>query len=636
MIRILALSLFVCFTFICNAQQDSLQQIEAVKITTLRTEKTEVISHRIDQETIQRHPAQQVSELLNQLPGFHIQESLGNAGSPQLYSVRGGRSKDVLFLVNGIPVGDASQISGFQDLNLIPIESIEYIEVVYGGSSVLYGSNASAAVVNITTKQAFTTTPIQSALEIGKWNSIRQSFQVGGKNKKGTLAYLANSAHFITDGFSAAQDTLNTNRFDEDASKRHSFMGNLTYEKEALSIGWMNTFSLHEFDFDGGAFLDSDDIQNNKEFKSQLKLNWKHSQQAEMTVNTGYQKNKRTQENSFSPNNNRRFAQFDAQTFHLEVFEKMKLSNSTTLVAGLYGATSNTDQYGVDFFSNEYVQNIARDSAAFTVFDPYLYVQFNPTSRFDVNLGGRLNTHSDYGSHLVYQGSASYDIVQNAAFKFRVNAGYSTAYITPSLFQLYSSFGNQDLEPEESATASGGFSFQFEDKLQLNATAYRRDESVLIGFSNSTFAYANSLEDTYAEGIEATLKFTPNEELNASAFFAQVDRENDVELYRIPTSEWGGAASLRPKAVPNFMFTADYRRVGQRTMPLFNTTTFQTDEFDLDGYNALNFTASADFWDKQIQTYITARNITEDDYIDNLGYNAEGFNVRIGAKFRMK
>ena len=68
--------------------------------------------------------------------------------------IRGGRNHQVLILIDGIPVTDASGISLSYDLRLLPVEQIESIEIMKGASSTLYGSGASTGVINITLKKA--------------------------------------------------------------------------------------------------------------------------------------------------------------------------------------------------------------------------------------------------------------------------------------------------------------------------------------------------------------------------------------------------------------------------------------------------------------------------------------------------
>ena len=74
----------------------------------------------------------------------------GTAGSVQSVSLRGSASAQVLVLVDGVRLNDSRQ--GAPDLSQIPVEIIERIEIVRGGTSALYGADAVGGVVNIITK----------------------------------------------------------------------------------------------------------------------------------------------------------------------------------------------------------------------------------------------------------------------------------------------------------------------------------------------------------------------------------------------------------------------------------------------------------------------------------------------------
>jgi len=87
--------------------------------------------------------------------------------------------------------------------------------------------------------------------------------------------------------------------------------------------------------------------------------------------------------------------------------------------------------------------------------DPYATVVYNSNFGLNINAGSRLNVHSEYGDHWVYNVNPSFNFKTN--FPLKVLASYSTAYITPSLYQLYSEYGNTHLTPEESSTVEAGF-----------------------------------------------------------------------------------------------------------------------------------------------------------------------------------
>jgi vitamin B12 transporter len=89
------------------------------------------------------------AEALERVAGVSLKDN-GTAGSIQLVSLRGSTSAQVLVLVDGVRLNDSRQ--GPPDLSWIPVDNIERIEIVRGGTSALYGADAVAGVVNIITK----------------------------------------------------------------------------------------------------------------------------------------------------------------------------------------------------------------------------------------------------------------------------------------------------------------------------------------------------------------------------------------------------------------------------------------------------------------------------------------------------
>jgi iron complex outermembrane receptor protein len=101
---------------------------------------------------IQRSGATRVEDLLNQLPQvFADQGSTVANGSTGIATVdlRGLNAKRTLVLVNGQRLGPGDPTTGgASDINMIPVEMIDSIEVLTGGASSTYGADAVAGVVN--------------------------------------------------------------------------------------------------------------------------------------------------------------------------------------------------------------------------------------------------------------------------------------------------------------------------------------------------------------------------------------------------------------------------------------------------------------------------------------------------------
>ena len=106
----------------------------------------------VSAETIQQTGVTRIEDLLNQLPQvFADMTSTASNAADGTASVnlRGLNAKRTLVLVNGDRLGPGDPTTGGQsDINMIPVEMVDSIEILTGGASSVYGADAVAGVVN--------------------------------------------------------------------------------------------------------------------------------------------------------------------------------------------------------------------------------------------------------------------------------------------------------------------------------------------------------------------------------------------------------------------------------------------------------------------------------------------------------
>ena len=157
----------------------------------------------ITEDQIQTSGAQTLADALELIPAVTIART-GSIGTFTSLRMRGVTSAaQVQVLVDDQPLNGVSQ--QFLDLTQIPIDNIERIEVVRGGSSVLYGANTIGGVVHIITKKQIGKTPTVSAgFEAGSFKSKRATAQAG--TSAGRWNGFATFHRFQTDGFMQNSD----------------------------------------------------------------------------------------------------------------------------------------------------------------------------------------------------------------------------------------------------------------------------------------------------------------------------------------------------------------------------------------------------------------------------------------------
>ena len=130
---------------------ETIVSAESFGTSVLETPKNVTV---ITSEDIERRGAQTIEEALKVVPGLTAFSNIG--GSDAKISFRGmapgKEEQNILFLIDGIPYNSTVDTAGV-NLNLIPVDTIERIEVVPNGGNVLYGEGAVAGVINIITKE---------------------------------------------------------------------------------------------------------------------------------------------------------------------------------------------------------------------------------------------------------------------------------------------------------------------------------------------------------------------------------------------------------------------------------------------------------------------------------------------------
>lgn len=130
-------------------------------------------------EDIANQGAASVPDVLRLVPGIAISQSGGRGGLTQT-RVRGAEANQVLVVIDGIPVNDVN--SGDADLANVPVDSIARIEVVRGPQSGIWGPNAQAGVILITTKsgRGLARPEVSARVEGGSFGTIQGSAMVRG------------------------------------------------------------------------------------------------------------------------------------------------------------------------------------------------------------------------------------------------------------------------------------------------------------------------------------------------------------------------------------------------------------------------------------------------------------------------
>lgn len=590
------------------------EQLNEVVITdsrfALKRENSGKTVIKISGQDIERNQGRTVSELISAQSGIEINGSRSNAGQNLGVYVRGGRNRQVLVLIDGIQVNDPSQINGEYDFRLLNLSQIESIEIIKGAASTLYGSGAASAVVNITTKKAgdkkisgvFTSSIGTNQSESDQNYNIadfNNSVAIGGTLDKFT--YRAAFNNQFTNGLSAAISEAN----EKDAFSKYGVDVNLGYQfSKAFSLNVYGNYTDTNAEIDGydSSFnlTDTPDEFNNTQHRVGLSSKFKYGK-GSINLNAAYSEYEREFVSDFP-------SLFKSKNYVVDVFNKYVFDKTFYTIVGL-NATDNKATFA--------------EEQAFTIVDPYANFVYVSDFGLNINAGARLNNHSEYGSHLIYNLNPSYTIKSNGDGYTKVFGSFSTSFIAPSLSQLFGNFGpNPDLEPEENRTIEAGAEFKLNKHFRISGLFFSREETNSVLWING--GYQNAEDELNARGAEVELNTTPVERLSVTANYAFTEYKESP-------------ARRIPKHKANLLLGYDF---SQKT---FASLSYQYvhDRFEssfvplLDSFSLVNFYASHTALKNKIKCFAGVDNILNEAYEDVPGYVTKGRNIRLGFQLTL-
>ena len=598
----------------------------------LPKEKSGKVIVKITAEDLAKKEGQSLATVLSSVAGVEINGNQSNAGRNLGVYIRGSRSRQTLILIDGVPVSDASGINLEYDLRLLPVEQVESVEIMKGASSTLYGSGAAAGVINITlkkgTKKDISGTVYMNAGTQATANKksyspqeFNQGFNFGAKNEK--VNYFASLNSTAVQGISEAKG----DNFEDDLFQRVNSLVKLGFTPtKKLSLDFSANYDRikNEFDESFDNFNNPDspvNVATSEQFRFGFSPKYKYNK-GEFVLNSSFNIIERDYNINNSWTNTVDASAYKSRNVNVDAFNKYQFCKQFFAVVGSQFQFQEMD-------SNTVYGAIAGQIAKFNTIDPYVTAVYHSDFGLNVNFGGRYNIHSVYGNHLVYNINPSYSF---SGLPLKLLASYSTAYITPSLYQLYSPYGNLDLTPEENSTVEAGFEVSLLDKkLTLNTVAFYRQEDNSIGFytNPTTFVsnYINTVGKYNATGIETMISYAFSKDLgvNANYTFTQVEEE----LSRlIPKHKVN--ASVDYQLNERTSFNVNYQYVDKRNTSYFDGATYKTIPVLLDAYQLVNATAKYVVIKNRMNVFGSVTNIGNKDFLENVGYSTRGRNFKVG------
>ncbi len=623
------------------AQKDSTKNLDEVVVTAtkfpIKQSLTGKVVTVIDQQQLQRSSGKSLTEMLNTQTGIIVNGSSNVLGTNQDVYTRGAAAGKTLILLDGIPVYDASGISGAFDLNLISVEQVERIEILKGSQSTLYGSDAIAGVINIISKKGGAKKINATAnLAGGSYNTFKGSVGLNGtvKNTNYSIQY----SKLYSKGFSTAQYQTGIDNFDKDGMNENVFRANISQKiNSKIAIRANTQLSNYKTDADAGPFKDDADytIKNKNTLvglgadynigKSMLHFNYNYNK-----INRVYLDDSAGR-GGFSYYS---AGEYTGKSHFAELYSNIALSKNIEVLVGTdyRNQLSGQSYTSVSMFGPYSSPTLSDDSVKVNQFGAYASIVIKDIKGFNVELGGRYNNFNKYGNVFTFSFNPSY-VIKNS---IKIFGNISSGFKAPSLYQVYSEYRIPagELNPEKSLSFEGGVQY-YKNNINLRAVYFSRnitDNIVFVNSNNPPYGYYTNADKQNDKGLEleASIDFG---KVTLNANYVNLDGKIETKtgakdtaffnLYRRPRQTINLNVGI--ELCKNWNMNIGLQSIGKRYEGVYNAG-----PIEMPAYYVWNLYSTYNII-KNIKAFVDLKNITDEEYSEVRGYNSRRFNFMAGV-----
>jgi vitamin B12 transporter len=464
----------------------------------------------ITREDISRGQITFVKDILQDMPGVLV--SSDRPGSYTSVSIRGSNNDEVLWLIDGIKLGDPSSTSTqFQADHLISSD-VARVEILRGNQSSLYGSDAIGGVINIITRRATEDgISISGEAEGGSHGTLNGGASVIGKN--GPVDFRLTATGYRHDGPSLTDPRTATSPVTEDDEYwRYGLSGRVGVEaSQNLSFSatgfWLNSFS----DLDNTT-SDSLNTVKKKEYAIAGQGLYESSDGKFKAKLTGSRYVARRL--YFGTYNRPEGDLYKGIKDDLSLDLSYDTGGILSLAAGGGLEREKTDQ--ITFYSGDFFAKVNTKSA-------YGEIALRPVEGMTVTGAARIDDNSRFGTFDTYRGTIAY-----VTGPLKLRASYGTGAKAPGLYQLFDpTYGNASLQAEKSRGGDIGFDLTLNQDLTVSASYFflKKKNEIVFDDGRPPFGGYDQYGLTRASGVEFEIKAKPLDWLGLSQSFTYTDHE---------------------------------------------------------------------------------------------------------------
>jgi vitamin B12 transporter len=593
----------------------------------------------IPKSEIEQQNPSTAAEILRNLPGFAINDYGFGADIHTGTFLRGFSINQSIFQINGRSFGsNVSTYHGGTDLNGIPADAIESVELTGGTSATLYGSEAFGGVINLTTKKDPQPLKATAGVEIGSYGyqryrvgyggtldnvNFRLGYErfstdnnypvpVGAANRNPADGRLFNGDTRIDNFYGSVEFPLDPrNSFNLDAYKTASRRGLLYFgfplqrdrlDHDLLNIGATLTTKLG----DGNDCILKTTIAFNQDFF-----------------------------NTYGPSGAFfRTGSLDSKSLSGRIESQWQISPTYKLTSGL---DINSSSIRGDVFSNNPAFRVntgvvSRDRSLVALF---ALNTLQLDDNFQLELGLRQNFTNDFGSYLNPTVGTRWNITPEIVFRnsFAVlqrNPGLDQLFVPDS---IHNWLPNPNLIPEKGVAYTAGFDFNLSNSFTAQLTYFGSSLSDRLGIIAGRWENVGQVS---TNGIEAALKLQITPEFSSFFNYTYTDAkvtssrtasEVGLQLATVPYSVAKLGVNYNSNGYQANLFFNYYS--GSRRA-LFTATGVNPTEFS-PAYLSLDFNAKVPLH-KDLSLNLSLENLTDQSYEKTNRIFQPGLTYRIGLQ----
>ncbi len=448
----------------------------------------------LDKAAIDRAQDIGVTKLLLRTPGVSLSRN-GGYGTATSLRIRGAESEHTVAVIDGVKLNDPSSTGGGFNFTNLLVGDIARIEVLRGPQSILWGSQAIGGVVNIVTASAEKALEASFDIEAGSRQTVSARAAVGGKT--GPLSWRIGGQRFTTDGISSHARAFGG--VERDGYRNHNVSGRAELAlSDHVSVEARGTYASGRVQFDGFN-ADSADYGLNKESVGYAGVN--------VDLADGRFRNRiayghtDTNRDNFNPTRARpRSFEADGRNKRWEYQGSFAFSDRISAVFGVENERSDFRSRSPAASLSTPLPAFARGEAELT--SAYGQLSVEPVAGLTLNGGVRYDDHDRYGGQTLFAAGGVWQLPTGSVLR----ASYGEGFKAPSLYQLFSEYGNVALDPEAADGWEAGVEQSlFASKLVIGASWFDRTTTNQIIYNSCSGTATNPL--CFVPGDPATRRF---------------------------------------------------------------------------------------------------------------------------------